>query len=79
MLTIRLNIKENAVDRVMASLKAFSLDEVIIVSEDQSFSDTQTYLRRELEDLQTGNPELLSHEELEKSLEEVLGKYENPL
>ncbi len=79
MLTVRLNIKENAFDRVMLSLKAFTSDEVVIVNEDQSFLENQNYLNKELEEINHGNAELVSHEDLEKSLNEVIEKYENRL
>lgn len=79
MLTVRLNIKENALDRVMQSLKAFSSDEVVIVNEDQNFLASQSYLHRELEEINNGNTEFVSHEALENSLNEVIEKYENRL
>ena len=79
MLTVRLNIKENALDRVMQSLKAFSSDEVVIVNEDQNFLESQSYLHKELEELNNGDAEFVSHEDLENSLNEVIAKHENRL
>jgi len=74
-----LNIKENALDRVMQSLKAFTSDEVEIIKEDQNFLANQNYLHKELEEIKNGNAELVSHEDLENSLNEVIEKYENRL
>ena len=79
MLTVRLNIKENALDRVMQSLNAFSSDELVIINEDQNYLANQKYLHKELEDINNGNVELVSHEELENSLNEVISKYEDRL
>jgi hypothetical protein len=79
MLTVRLNIKENALDRVMQSLKAFTSDEVVIINEDQIFQANQSYLHKELEEINKGDAEYVSHEDLENSLNEVIDKYENRL
>ncbi len=79
MLTIRLNIKENAVDRVMQTLNAFTSDELVVINEDQNYLANQKYLHKELEDINKGNAEFVSHEELESSLNEVISKYEDRL
>lgn len=79
MLTVRLNIKENALDRVMQSLNAFSSDELVVINEDQNYLANQKYLHKELEDINNVNVELVSHEELENSLNEVISKYEDRL
>lgn len=79
MLTVRLNIKENVLDRVMQSLNAFTSDEVVIINEDQSFLANQNYLHKELEEINSGNVEFISHEELDSSLNEVIAKYEGRL
>ena len=79
MLTVRLNIKENVLDRVMQSLNAFTSDEVVIINEDQNFLADQNYLHKELEEINNGNVEFISHEELESSLNEVIAKYEGRL
>lgn len=79
MLTIRLKIKENALDRVMHSLKAFTSDELMVIHEDQNYLDNQKYLKKELEEINNGNEEFISHEELESSLNEVITKYEDRL
>ena len=79
MLTIRLKIKENALDRVMQSLNAFTSEEVVIVNEDQNFLANQNYLHKELEEINNGKNDFLSHDELESSLNEVITKYEDHL
>lgn len=79
MLTVRLNIKENVLDRVMKSLNAFTSDELIVINEDQNYLADQKYLHKELEDISNGNDEFVSHEELESSLNEVISKYEDRL
>lgn len=79
MLTLRLNINESALDRVMQSLKAFSSDELVVINEDQNYLANQKYLHKELDEINNGNAELISHEELENSLNEVIEKYENRL
>lgn len=79
MLTVRLNIKENVLDRVMQSLEAFTVDEVVIIHEDQNFLADQHYLHEELKEIKAGNAEYVSHKELENTLNEVITKYENRL
>ena len=79
MLTIRLKIKENALDRIMQSLNAFTSEEVVIVNEDQNFLANQNYLHKELEEINNGKNDFLSHDELESSLNEVITKYEDHL
>ncbi|MBK9257826.1 MAG: tRNA pseudouridine synthase A [Saprospiraceae bacterium] len=79
MLTVRLNIKENALDRVMQSLSAFTSDELVVIKEDQNYLANQKYLHKELEEINNGNAEFVSHEELESSLNEVIAKYEDRL
>ncbi|MBK9737037.1 MAG: tRNA pseudouridine synthase A [Saprospiraceae bacterium] len=79
MLTVRLNIKENVLDRVMQSLNAFTSDEEVIINEDQNFLTNQKYLHKELEEINNGSAEFMSHEDLENSLNEVIEKYENRL
>ncbi|MBK7636056.1 MAG: hypothetical protein WAT22_13340 [Saprospiraceae bacterium] len=79
MLTIRLKIKENALDRVMQSLNAFTSEEVVIVNEAQNFLANQNYLHKELEEINNGKNDFLSHDELESSLNEVITKYEDHL
>ena len=79
MLTIRLKIKENALHRVMQSLNAFTSEEVVIVNEDQNFLANQNYLHKELEEINNGKNDFLSHDELESSLNEVITKYEDRL
>jgi hypothetical protein len=79
MLTIRLNIKENALDRVMQSLKAFTPDELVVINENQDYLTNQKYLQKELDEINNGNAEFVSHEDLESSLNEVIAKYEDSL
>jgi hypothetical protein len=79
MLTVRLNIKESALDRVMKSLEAFTAEEVEIVNEDKYFLKNQNYLQEELTDLKKGNTKLISHKELENTLNDVIAKYEDPV
>ena len=79
MLTVRLNIKENVLDKVMQSLEVFTSDEVVIINEDQNFLKSQHYLQKELEDIDDGDRDIISHEDLENSLNEIISKYEDRL
>lgn len=76
---IRLSIKENALDKVMNTLKSFSTEEVEILKEDQNYLLDQKYLHQELEEIKLGKAEFVSHEELESSVNDVIAKYENNL
>lgn len=55
MLILRLNVKENALAKVIQSLNAFSSEELIIIKEDQNFHNNQKYLVNELEDINKGD------------------------
>lgn len=79
MLTVRLNINENALARVMKSLNGFTSDELVVINEDQNYLTNQKYLHNELEEINSGNAEFISHEELENSLDKIILKYEDRL
>jgi hypothetical protein len=79
MQTIRLNINENAYQRVLESLKSFNSDELEIIHEDPIFSANQSYLQKELDEINNGKEEFLSQEEFESSMNEVIYKHESLL
>ncbi|MFM2394877.1 MAG: hypothetical protein RLZZ546_2860 [Bacteroidota bacterium] len=79
MQSIRLNINENAYQRVIEFLKVFNSDEVVIITEDETFISNQNYLRKELNEINNGDEEFLNQEEFETSLNEVISKHENRL
>ncbi len=79
MTTIRLNVEKNVLQKVMKLLNSFSSKEQVIIQEDELFKKNQSYLQKELDEIDGGKSEFVSHEDLENSLNEVILKYENNL
>ncbi len=77
--TIRLRINDKVYDRFLWLLSKFNKDEVEIVSDDLGFISTQEYLQKELEEINSGEAVFYSQQELDNSLDKVIGKYENNL
>jgi hypothetical protein len=75
----RLNISESALHKVITSLKVFSSEKVEIIKEDKQFLIDKAYLHKELEEINNGNAEFVSHDELEISLDKIIAKHENSL
>lgn len=79
MVTLKLKIKENTVEKVLETLRSFPSDEIDIIYETQQFLDNLKYLENECKEIESGKAEFVSHENLEASLNEVISKYENRL
>lgn len=79
MVTLKLKIKENTVEKVLETLRSFPSDEIDIIYETQQFLDNLKYLENEWKEIESGKAEFVSHENLEASLNEVISKYENRL
>lgn len=77
--TIRLKINDKVYDRFLWLLSKFKKEEVEIVSDDIDFVSTQKYLQKELEEINSGEAGFYSQQELDKSLDNVIGKHENNL
>jgi hypothetical protein len=79
MQTIRINIKESSLEKVMKSLSLFKNDEIEIINENQKENSIKRYLEKELEDIKDPSTEFVNHEELEASMNLIIEKYESNL
>jgi hypothetical protein len=70
--TIQLKINDKVYDRFLWLLSKFNKEEVEIVSEDQDFISTKTYLQKELDEIQSGNAAFISQKELESRLDQII-------
>ena len=65
MRTIRLRINDNVYKHFIWFLQRFKRDEIQVVQEDESYNSVKAYLAKELDNLEKGDAELISLEELE--------------
>lgn len=79
MTTLRLNINEKVLEKVILFLKNFSADEVEIIEENDTFRSNKAYLQKELKEITNLENKFISHSELELALDEVIAKHENRL
>ncbi len=67
--TIKLKINDNVYDKLLWLLSKFNKDEVEIVSDIDSFEETQQYLEQELNEIFDGEATFHSLEEFDRKLE----------
>jgi hypothetical protein len=72
MQTIRLNVNESALQKLLHFLNGFSKDEVEILSVEQDFLSTQQYLQKELDEINSGHITFLSQTEFENRLNKII-------
>lgn len=77
MQTLKLNINDNVYDKFMLILQRFDKSEIEIVQEDNLFNLNKNYLNFELNKLNADSSELITVEELNNSMDEIISKYEN--
>lgn len=80
--SIRLKISDKIFGNVMWWLSKFSKDEVEIIfddNDDATFEKNKKYLKKELEEILSGNAKFLSEEEAEYKLEQIIKKHEDCL
>jgi hypothetical protein len=75
--TIRLHISDGTYDKLMWFLRRFDKSEIEIIQDDSTFLSTKEYLHNELDNIITNKATFISSEELDKSIENVISKYEN--
>lgn len=79
MQAIQLRVSDKVYGNLLWLLSRFGKDEIQVIKENNQFLSIQEYLKIELEQVEHGNGEFVSFEELERHLEETLQKYEeNP-
>jgi len=77
--TIKLKISDTVYERFLWLLSKFNKEEVEILSEENDFTTTKSYLENELEEIVSENASFYSQEELENRLDAVIQKHEDNL
>lgn len=77
--TIQLKINEKVYEKFLWLLSKFSKDEIEIVSDNADFISTQNYLKKELDEIKSGEAVFYSQDDIEKRLDHIIDKYENRL
>ncbi|WP_341226957.1 tRNA pseudouridine synthase A [uncultured Arcticibacterium sp.] len=72
MRTLQLRINDKVYDRFLWLLSKFNKEEIEIVNENQDFVSTQSYLQKELEEIESGKAKFISQTEFEDRLNEVI-------
>ncbi len=70
--TIQLKINDKVYDRFLWLLSKFNKEEVEIVSENQDFISTKSYLQEQLNEIQSGHANFISQSELESRLDQII-------
>ena len=76
MQTIRLRVNDRIYKNLISLLRKFNREDIEVIEENDSYLATQKYLEKELSTVEDGSAEYIDIEELEKSLNETLRKYE---
>lgn len=77
MQTLRLKVNHDILKNLLWFLSRFDENEIQIISENDQFIAVQEYLRKELSEMENGNRDFLSLEELDDKLETTIQKHEN--
>lgn len=75
--TLQLKIDDKVYDKLIWLLGKFTKDEVEIIMDESSFSETKKYLDAELEEITSGNASFLTVNEVEQRLENTIRKHED--
>jgi antitoxin component of MazEF toxin-antitoxin module len=67
--TVRLNVTDSVYEKVMSALGTFSKDDVEIFLENDQFLIDQKYIEDELQEMENGNAQYMTMEEVNKHLE----------
>ncbi len=70
--TIKLKIGDKVYDKLMRLLSKFNKDEVEIVSDVDTYAETQQYLKKELDEIFNGEATFHTLEEFDKKLEDSI-------
>jgi hypothetical protein len=70
--TIKLKISDKVYDKLLWLLSKFNKDEVEIVTDVDTFSETQQYLEKELNEIFNGKAIFDSLEEFDRKLEDTI-------
>ena len=73
--TIKLKVSNKIYEQLIRFLKGFSKDEYEIIPEDPDFQANQQYLQSELKEMDEGNAEFKTWEEVNERLTHVIRNY----
>ena len=76
MATIRLQISEKVLDKVLWLLGHFSKDEVEIIEEDLAFIEQKEFVQKELDRMDKGEVDFVSMEEMNRQVRTLISKHE---
>ena len=79
MQTIKLKISDKVYDKLLWLLSKFNKDEVEIVTDVDTFSETQQYLEKELNEIFNGKATFDSLEEFDRKLEDSISTNETKI
>ena len=77
MTTIRLNINEKVLDKVLTLLGHFKNEDVEIIKEDSDYQAIKTKIEGIIQRVDSGQEKLVSQGELNDQLNKVLSKYDS--
>lgn len=77
--TIKLKIQDKAYKNFMDMLSRFSIDEIEIINENETYLKDKAALQEELNEMKEGKASYQTMDELEEHLEERIKKHENNL
>lgn len=70
--TVQLKINDKVYEKFIWLLSKFSKDEVEIISDEEDFLATKNYLKKELDEIEKGNANLISQSEFESRLNNII-------
>lgn len=74
MVTIKLQVSEKVLGKVLTLLKQFTKEEVQVIQESASFEEDKQYVEEAYQRLQSGKAKMYSIEELEQKLSQTIQK-----
>lgn len=77
MQTLKLRVSDKVVKNLMWFLRRFNNDEIQIINEKNEFLSVQKYLENELCEVEAGNSEFISLEDLDNHLEKTIRSHES--
>ena len=77
--TIKLKIEDKVYDKLIWLLSKFTKDEVEIILEESSFTETKKYLETELDEILKDKADFLTVNDTEQRLENLIRKHEDHL
>lgn len=77
MTTIRLNISDKVLDKVLGLLSRFAKEDVEVIKEDAEYQNNKKKIEAVIHRIDSGEEKLLSQDELDSRLDQVLSKYDH--